>query len=75
MFEWGTTCLLINSKKHLAVASTSIDASWAPSKSDSNNLKWSSVNEGHLNPPPLPPGISQYWVDTIFVSSVGFDCK
>ena len=46
-------------KKHRAVASTSYAASWASPNPTPKSFSWSSVNVGHLNLPPFPPGMAQ----------------
>ena len=47
--------ILINSKKHLAVASTSAVALCASAKTSLNKNSFNSVSVGSLNLPPLPP--------------------
>ena len=56
--RWMTPSLQ-SSKKHRAVASTSYAASWASPNPFLKSFVYSSVSVGHLNLPPLPPGIAQ----------------
>ena len=63
---------LINSKRHLDVASTSAVALCASSKVLLNKNLFNSISVGSLNLPPLPPGIlHKLAVSSVHVSIIG----